>query len=593
MAIKYCDWDNGQDFSVKRNRTTAIVAYNAGTTYALDDLVHNNGTLPNRLCYKSVQSGNTGNPLPDPAWWVLVADGSYTLPFQSITDASNGLTGGDEVRVAKSPEPTALTGTLTFTENSTTVTGSSTLFTTELANGDFIEGPDGYWYEVTARASNTSCTLYRAYPSSTASGVTSRKLGVTSTGAAAAAGTQVQVINASGSSGNLLQISGGWDLSTQTQTGQTWFRQMHGTFATRNGYGLYFSSKNYTSCDKLNFLRYNSGIFYNSSNNNTITTATCNSNSSYGILYSSTSNNNTITTLVCNSNNSSGILYTSSNNNTITTATCNSNSSYGIYYNSSNNNTITTATCKRNFAGIFYTTSNNNTITTATCNSNGYGIHYNSSNNNTITTVTCNSNGYGIYYATSNGNTITTATCNSNTTNAFYLGVLNKGNVIYTFTGTGNTGMSRTSQLRFSLPALSIQDNNGNGSINYFAFGQTTSDTASARSGTCLKWTPSSATEWIEHVFKLKVATGTAYTVTFYLRKDSSFNGDIEAAIYNMGQEVIAYADKKPTSNDTYETKTISIANVDIIAAGIAELRIRVRGTAGNCFLDDISIATT
>ena len=480
MAIKYCDWDNGQDFSVKRNRTTAIVAYNAGTTYALDDLVHNNGTLPNRLCYKSVQSGNTGNPLPDPAWWVLVADGSYTLPFQSITDASNGLTGGDEVRVAKSPEPTALTGTLTFTENSTTVTGSSTLFTTELANGDFIEGPDGYWYEVTARASNTSCTLYRAYPSSTASGVTSRKLGVTDTGAAAAAGTQVQVINASGSSGNLLQISGGWDLSTQTQTGQTWFRQMHGTFATRNGYGLYFSSKNYTSCDKLNFLRYNSGIFYNSSNNNT------------------------------------------------------------------------------------------------------------------ITTVTCNSNGYGIYYATSNGNTITTAICNSNTTNAFYLGVLNKGNVIYTFTGTGNTGMSiSTFQLRFSLPALSIQDNNGNGSINYFAFGQTTSDTASARSGTCLKWTPSSATEWIEHVFKLKVATGTAYTVTFYLRKDSSFNGDIEAAIYNMGQEVIAYADKKPTSNDTYETKTISIANVDIIAAGIAELRIRVRGTAGNCFLDDISIATT
>ena len=53
-------------------------------------------------------------------------DGSAGNPYKTITKASTGLTGGDEVRVAKSPEPTALTGTLGFTNNSTAVTGSTT-----------------------------------------------------------------------------------------------------------------------------------------------------------------------------------------------------------------------------------------------------------------------------------------------------------------------------------------------------------------------------------------------------------------------------------------------------------------------------------
>ncbi len=52
-------------------------------------------------------------------------DGSTGNPYKTITIASTGLTGGDEVRVAKSPANTALTGTLSFTKNSTSVTGSS------------------------------------------------------------------------------------------------------------------------------------------------------------------------------------------------------------------------------------------------------------------------------------------------------------------------------------------------------------------------------------------------------------------------------------------------------------------------------------
>ena len=328
--------------------------------------------------------------------------GTAAAPYKTITKASTSRTAGDEVRVAKSPDPTALTGTTAWTLNDTTVTGTDTLFTTELAIGDFISAPDGNWYEVIELASDTSATLKAKYPSATASGHSSQKLGVTDTGAAAAATTQVQDVNSSGNSSAFLYISGGWDLSTETQTGQTWFRQMHGTFDNRNGYGLYIASKSYTNLDKLNFLRYSYGIYYSGSSNNTITSATCNSNGNSGIYYISGSNSNTITSATCNSNGQRGIYYYNGSNNTITSATCNSNGNSGIYY---------------------YNGSNSNTITSATCNSNGQrGIYYyNGCNNNTITSATCNSNtNYGIYYDSGSNNTIYALSTTGNTTAAIY-----------------------------------------------------------------------------------------------------------------------------------------------------------------------------
>ena len=156
--------------------------------------------------------------------WVTGDDtagtGTAANPYKTITKASTSRTAGDEVRVAKSPDPTALTGTTAWTLNGTTVTGTGTLFKTELAIGDFISAPDGGWYEVITLTSDTSATLYKKYPSATASGHSSQKLGVTDTGAAASSSTQVQVVSKSGTSSANLKISGGWDLTTETQTGQ-------------------------------------------------------------------------------------------------------------------------------------------------------------------------------------------------------------------------------------------------------------------------------------------------------------------------------------------------------------------------------------
>ena len=291
--------------------------------------------------------------------------GTAAAPYKTITKASTSRSAGDEVRVAKSPEPTALTGTISFTNNSVDITGTDTLFTTELAIGDFIKGGDDNWWEVVTITSNTAATLYKKYSGTTQSGVSSQKLGVTDTGAAASSGTQVQDVKSSGTSSANLKISGGWDLTTETQTGQTFFRQLNTTsFANRYGYGLHLNGKTFTEISRLHFLRYNYGIYHSSISNNTLTSPTCNSNGKHGIYYYNSSNN-TLTSPTCNSNGSNGIYYYSygsqySSNNTLTSPTCNSNGSYGVGYDYSNNNTCYgTLTTNGNTSGAIF---NNNSI---------------------------------------------------------------------------------------------------------------------------------------------------------------------------------------------------------------------------------------
>jgi len=267
--------------------------------------------------------------------------GTWDHPYKTITKASTGLTGGDEVRVAKSPEPTALTGTVGFTQGSTAVTGVNTLFTTELAIGDFIEAPDGQYYEVITIGSNTSATLYKVYPSATQSGYSSKKLGVTDTGAAASSATKVQIVSSSGTSSANLVISGGWDLSTQTQTGQTFFRQLNTTsFANRYGWGLYSNGKYFTAISRLHFLRYDIGIRYENSYTNEFIMP------------------------ICLSSNQHGVSIYNSDNNILISPNCNSNVRYGLEFSgSSSNNIIISPNVKVNgYGGIIFSLGSNNIV---------------------------------------------------------------------------------------------------------------------------------------------------------------------------------------------------------------------------------------
>lgn len=62
------------------------------------------------------------------------------------------------------------TGTVSVTNNSTTVTGTGTNFSANSRVGDAFQGPDGRWYEVTNIASTTVISILPAYQGTTASG---------------------------------------------------------------------------------------------------------------------------------------------------------------------------------------------------------------------------------------------------------------------------------------------------------------------------------------------------------------------------------------------------------------------------------------
>lgn len=71
---------------------------------------------------------------------------------------------------------TNLTGTLTFTLDDTTVTGSSTLFISELAVGDVIKSAGGHLQRVSAITSDTSLELDRDWGWATESAVAAKKV---------------------------------------------------------------------------------------------------------------------------------------------------------------------------------------------------------------------------------------------------------------------------------------------------------------------------------------------------------------------------------------------------------------------------------
>ena len=473
-------------------------------------------------------------------------DGSTSTPYKTITKASTGLSGGDEVRVAKSTASTSLTGTLGFTINSTAVSGSSTLFSSELAIGDFVKGGDDEWYEVITITDNTNAVLFKVYPSATGSGVSSQKLGITSTGEAAATSTAIQTVSASGtSSASRLKISGGWDLTGPTQDGQTYFRQMHSTFVNRYGRGLYASSKNYIEIERLHFLRYDNCIYMSGSNLWLMTSPNLLSAGDEAFYISSCANNEIVTPIV------------------------NSSADRGIYLTTSPNNIITSPTCNSSTYGIYITTSPNNIITSPTCNNNSYGIHFTTSPNNIITSPTCNNNSYGIYMSASSDN------------------------IINGFSGSGNSSGDiyiAPNQSFGDFPCAKCQHFNTAGTNKlFYEYGITERDTTDARSTQCLKYDPTSAVYYISQSFYFKADSGVAQTLSTYVKDDASFNGDIQAAIYFMGVKITGWTEWTPTTS--YVKKSIVAASGSITEDGVLELRIKVRGTAGNVFVDDLATA--
>ena len=495
-------------------------------------------------------------------------DGTSGNPYKTITQASIGLTGGDEVRVGKGPADAALTGTLGFTINGTALVGTGTLFTSELVIGDFVKGGDGHWWEVITITSDVAATLYKRYAGDTESGISSFKLGVISTGEAAAAATAVQTVSVAGTSVlSRLKISGGWDLTTELQTGESFFRQMHGTFGTRYGRGLYISGKNYLEIEKLSFLRYDNGLYISSCDWCLITGMVCSSAGDEGFMVQYLDHTEFVS-CTANACFDKCMDVQGSRMCTFTDTTVCSGGSYGL-----------------KLATTYFCTF----IRTVIKSSSVYGMYMATSFYNEFRTVTANRQGaHGLSLRLVTSNKFSNVTCNYNDKGMRVSGCY--GITCQGFSATGNT----TAEIEMyqgelgSVAGISIQDYGAAGdNRQIFYNGISYRDTANARSGACLKLVPTSAVLYIRQAFFCPVSSGVARTVKLYMKDDVAFNGDVRAALFFLGDRITGWSTWTMTTD--YVEQSIVGALGDITEDGVLELRVEVRGTAGDVFADDFS----
>lgn len=99
-------------------------------------------------------------------------------------------------------------------------------------------------------------TFLRGYNGATETVTTYKRETIKTTPAASSTAT-VQEVMDSGTAGSLITFSGGWNRTDMsTQTGQTWFDGLN-----CNGRGVFISGKNFVAVDRINFCRYQNGLY--------------------------------------------------------------------------------------------------------------------------------------------------------------------------------------------------------------------------------------------------------------------------------------------------------------------------------------------
>jgi len=509
-------------------------------------------------------------------------DGTSGNPYKTINKASIGLTGGDEVREEKSPATITLSGTLSFTDNSTSITTSIDQ-TSVLAQYDFIKkDSDEDWrvFEVVS-VTSTIITLLAVYSGTTETTVGS-KISITDAGTIASASTTFQSSAVSGSSiSSRLKISGGWTLGTTTQDGFTYFVQ---TGSGKNGYGFSNSGKSYLEFSHICNLRFYQGWYLPTSY-------------VYGSIHVGSCRGYDI--------NTSGVLYDI----TLITSVGYVGTSYAIYDTSSG--------YPKNVGSIYILSSNDY----------GYYIGYHCqfhcdyfyAKNNADSSLLCSTSTAGVFISeiyldnpdATYGATIRPvvefgkATVKNSTSGLYIYFSIKNVCKIGTFIPSGLTNdfAFDSSGDNNNSPCIKIQryNNTANDSRIYFSNSGTTNtfstivkDSTDARggSGYCLKWTPKrDIVAMLYSIGYSKISsTGSDITLSFYIKDDVAFNGTVEGSIYLCGKKITDWTDITSITT-SYTLKSLVASSGDLLQDEFLEVRLRVFGTAGNIFIDDFEVS--
>jgi len=505
----------------------------------------------------------------------LSGDGTAILPYKSIQKASTGLTGGDVVRVAKSPAHTELSGTLTFVDGSASVATSVDL-TGSIAINDLIgkNTDDMCWWRVSDRNAST-ITLSTVYSGTSQGAVTGYKMGFHDLGTAATQYVTIDSVSVSGiSKTNRLKISGGWNLTTEEQDGESFFKQ-----TGSNQWGYVVLNANYLEIEKMHYARMNDGFIYGESKTgcymHDVGAYSCGRS---GIL---TNRYNTYMTF-------GGTINISQSG------------SYGFYeYEYSNvaascissEANITLRSC---YAGPYLIGGNQYfkkfVVKRTTTNS---SFHIMGGDSVRIGELTIE-NGAGLYCVNAPSiNTVIGKYTATGISNAIRTPMGTITIYHYIPTGVGTDILYESTYDQNGRPSVTIQrygNNNYSGRMYFQGLGVIYQDATNARTLRCLKFAPTHATvplAWSIGNVKC-MNTNLDIDLSVYIKK-SGLDGAIQMAAFVLGQKVVDWTTVAATTS--YAQYTITVPHAYLVMTEYIELQVRVSGTTGNAYIDDFSVS--
>jgi len=121
----------------------------------------------------------------------------------------------------------------------------------------------------------------------------------------------------------------------------------------------------------------------------------------------------------------------------------------------------------------------------------------------------------------------------------------------------------------------------------YFStFGVISRNTVEARGSECRDFDVNDADFYITEKNKFfPVVQSTQATITYYVKDNASFNGDLEASLWFEGKIITDWTNVPLTNS--YVQQSIIAQSSDIDKNGHVELKLRARGTSGNVYLAD------
>lgn len=539
-------------------------------------------------------------------------DGTAASPYKTIYKGTTGLTGGDECRIASGANFANLTGTVTFTMHSNQVVGVGTVFSNQLAAGDFIEDNAGLWWEVGSIQDQTHLTLYQEWDGTTESGVTSRKLEPINVEVTSSSEYWQQTNGEGTSTESMLKISGGWDLTTETQTGKTYVKN---TYSSRYGYGLRTYYHDFLEISDLCFLRFYYGIYNYRCYDNYVHNIEMNSCYYYGFygyysyrikvencvfnanrtgLYLTSGYDYVVSGLIASGNTDYG-LYVSGANGQYTNIRCCTNDDQGLYI-TGDYSILTNIVADHNYAQGVYLSGTGCTLNNVVCQNNSdYGIQI-SGNGNRLKNITVSNNSYaGVYfYSNCSGSILFDLVAHNNGYKA--VRVDNGGVKIFRAETDGPPSFYSGSMVNAYQTYVPMHKTDGYSEL--CAFGGYVNSQEATAGGTGIEWqinvTSSSANA--NAPISLKVAViavipDEKVTVSLYFKKSNATS--IGARLYCMGGQLAGIPDDVYTNcpEDTNRNKvTIEFTPMETGVVEIFAQAWYISNTPEYVIIDDIEI---